>query len=245
MELIGATRRAGRIPYRLPQRPEAIRAELEAGAPVLVLQDLGAAWIEVWHFAVVIGFDAPADAFILRSGTERRRIEPAARFMRSWERADRWAMVALPPEKLPSSLAPDEVVRAIEAAVQFVPTGSVQTAYAAATARWPDDPLVLFAAANSAYAAGELADADRHYRRLLQRSPEHGVARNNFANLLLDRGCIELAKAQAADAVARLEAQPDALPAHRAAAQETLDRARQLACADAAPTVPEACAPLP
>src|SRR5688500_17642349 len=39
LELIGASRRAGRIPYRVERTPEALLAELQAGRPVLVLQN--------------------------------------------------------------------------------------------------------------------------------------------------------------------------------------------------------------
>src|SRR5690606_28591997 len=40
LELVGATRRAGRIPYEVDATPEALLAELAADRPVLVLQNL-------------------------------------------------------------------------------------------------------------------------------------------------------------------------------------------------------------
>jgi predicted double-glycine peptidase len=92
-ELLGATRRHGFIPYVLEPDASALVAELGARRPVLVLQNLGLPRVPVWHYAVVVGVDG--DNVILRSGTEQRRIERAARFLRSWQRGSGWAFVAL------------------------------------------------------------------------------------------------------------------------------------------------------
>ena len=94
-ELLGATRRQGFIPYVLEPRPAALFAELAANRPVLVLQNLGFKRAPVWHYAVVVGVDPSADRVILRSGTERRRTERTHRFLRSWQRGENWAFVAL------------------------------------------------------------------------------------------------------------------------------------------------------
>ena len=50
VEMLAAARRHGRIPWQLPPDFTALRAELAAGNPVLVLQDLGATQDarEVW-----------------------------------------------------------------------------------------------------------------------------------------------------------------------------------------------------
>ena len=43
--------------------------------------------------------------FVLRSGTERRKLMSSGYFLATWDRAERWALVALQPGKLPP--APD------------------------------------------------------------------------------------------------------------------------------------------
>ena len=58
LELIAAARRHQRIPYVLDPDAAALFAELDAGHPVLVLQDLGVGPLHVWHYAVVIGYEA-------------------------------------------------------------------------------------------------------------------------------------------------------------------------------------------
>lgn len=229
IELVAATRRAGRIPWVLAPDAEALVAELRAGHPVLVLQDLGAAWVRRWHFAVVVGVDEARNAVVLRSGTERRRVERSAQFHRSWERAGRWALLVLPPDQLPATASPAEVVRVIEDAAGLLPAGAASTAYAAALARWPVDATVLFAAANHAYAGARLAEADRLYRRLLAAEPQHVAGRNNYANLLLDRGCPAAAAAEARQALGDLDRDTTGGGRFRDAVEETLQRADALA----------------
>lgn len=51
----------------------ALAAELAAGRPVLILQNFGAAHYPIWHYAVVIGFDAAGDEMVLRSGRNYRK----------------------------------------------------------------------------------------------------------------------------------------------------------------------------
>ena len=55
VELFGATRRAGRIPYPVAGTAQALVAELQAGRPVLVLQNLLTRSVPKWHYAVVVG----------------------------------------------------------------------------------------------------------------------------------------------------------------------------------------------
>lgn len=225
VELVAAARRAGRIPYQVPATVVALRAELAAGHPVLVLQDLGIAGLRAWHFAVVVGLDDGRELVVLRSGTERRRIERLARFTASWERGGRWALVTLPPGELPASLAPGEVVREVEQARAFLPSTAAGAAYMAALGRWPADPTVLFAAANEAWAGKRLADAEALYRRLLAAEPDAVAARNNLASLLLERGCVAAARAEASRALEDLGRDPARHGAYRAAVEDTLARA--------------------
>src|SRR5690606_22366692 len=118
---------------------------LESGRPVLVLQNHGVPRIPIWHYAVVVG--ANGSDVILRSGTERRRVESAARFLRSWQRGDHWAFVPVAPGELPVTATAATYVRALAGAEPLLAAEAAAAAYAAALSRWPDDALVLFAAA--------------------------------------------------------------------------------------------------
>jgi hypothetical protein len=199
-ELLGATRRHGLIPYVLEPSIDDVGAELRAGRPVLVLQNLGLARFPVWHYAVVVGMDG--EHVVLRSGTEQRRVERARHFLRSWQRGEQWAFVAVAPGELPATATAGPFVRALAAAEPLLETGAVARGYAAALGRWPTDELALLAAAGAEHARGDLVTATARYRQLLAIAPTHVVARNNLANVLATRGCYRAALEEARAALA-------------------------------------------
>jgi tetratricopeptide (TPR) repeat protein len=204
-ELLGATRRHGLIPYVLAANTASLFAELDAGRPVLVLQNLGLKRFPVWHYAVVVGFDRDADRVVLRSGTEKRRLERTNRFLRSWGLGDNWAFIALRPGELPATATPERYVRALAGAERLLADTDSRAAYAAALARWPNDELALFAAAGYDHGRRRLEAAVALYRRLLAQAPDHAAARNNLANILAEQGCHEHALREARSALARVE----------------------------------------
>jgi len=205
-ELVAAARGRGRVPYVLPPRPEALVAQLAAGTPVLVMQKLGAGPWPGWHYAVLVGYDAAADRFLLRSGTDERLELSAARFLATWDRAGRWSLVTLQPGLLPA--APD-LARYMEAAASLEAVGRLDDAgraYEAAGRQWPDEALPQLGLANLAYARGDLKSAERGFRAAIQIAPADVAARNNRAEVLLQLGCpasarreIDAARALAGD----------------------------------------------
>jgi hypothetical protein len=196
-ELLAATRRHGLVPYVLPPGPDALFAELGERRPVLVLQNLGIERVPVWHYAVAVGFDPADERVILRSGTERRRLERTSRFLRSWQRGGYWGFVAVEPGELPASATPDLYVRAVAGAEPMLAQHAADEAFGRALEAWPDDGLVLFAAAGHELETGNLDRAAALYRRLLARAPQHAAARNNLANVLAQQGCRAQALAEA------------------------------------------------
>jgi tetratricopeptide (TPR) repeat protein len=233
-ELLGATRRHGLIPYVLAPEPAALFSEVAAGRPVLVLQNLGLERVPVWHYAVVVGFDRDADRVILRSGTEQRRLERTARFLKTWQRGGRWAFVAIEPGVLPATATAALYVRALAGAEPLLPSAAASDAFALALANWPDDELVLFAAAGHELGAGDLRTAAAHYRRLLERAPAHAAARNNLANVLSELGCHAQALTEARAALSA------ATPAGElyAAIRDTVDSLESAAAHGDAPRCP-------
>ncbi len=199
-ELLGATRRHGFIPYVLEPNPGALVAELAARRPVLVLQNLGLERVPVWHYAVVVGVDG--GDVILRSGAEQRRVERGTRFLRTWQRGANWALVAIPPGELPATANAGAYVRAVAGAEPMLAAPAVERAYRAALERWPNDELVLFAAAGERHSAGDLTNATALYRQLVSSVPQHAAARNNLANVLAERGCRAEALTEARAALA-------------------------------------------
>src|SRR5439155_9612974 len=99
IEMLAAARRHGLVSYQLAPRFEDLLRELAAGTPVIVLQNLGIG--EAWHYAVAIGYDYESGKLILRTGTTERRELPFTMHEMVWRRSGYWAMVVLPPERIP------------------------------------------------------------------------------------------------------------------------------------------------
>ena len=189
LEIIAAARRRGAIPFVIDPGLQSLLAELRAGRPVLVLQNLGLSQVPAWHYAVVVGVDPAADRFILRSGTNGR-LEMAARtFMRTWEAGGEWGLVVLRPGDLPADPEPRRYLQAVAGLESTGHYGSAEAGYLAALARWPSEPVALLGLANAMFGLGRYAEAESTYRRLLTVEPEHVIARNNLAEALAAQGC--------------------------------------------------------
>ena len=206
VELLAATRRAGRVAYRLGQDPSELLAELAGGRPVLVLQNLGTRAFPTWHYAVLTGYDLAANELVLDSGVTDALRTPAGRFLRTWDWAGRWAMVALRPGELPARPDP---ARYAEAAAAFERSGeaaAVHAAWAAAAAHWPGDPRPPLALGNLAYAAGDREGALALYAAGHAASPGDPALANNLAAVLGELGCAATGHALLSGVSATIEA---------------------------------------
>jgi len=196
VELIGATRRHGRLPYVLSATADEMVAELAAGRPVLVLQNLGAESLPVWHYAVLIGYDAGRNVAILRTGRTERQEVHWQRFAKTWHRGGRFAFTTLVPGEVPPHA---EASRYVEAAAGLESAGehrSAAAAYDAAITRWPNESRAWLGRGNVAYAEGDRNAAADAYLRAILLAPEDAAARNNLAQLLADAGCADEARNQ-------------------------------------------------
>lgn len=189
VEMVAASRRHERIPYVIAPDLSALIAELQAGRPVLILQNLGLAMYPVWHYAVVVGYAAGGETIILRSGTEKRVVVPAARFRRTWARAKHWGFVLLRPGNLPAQPDREAYLRSVTAMEGVARPETLVKAYSAARRRWPNSRIARFGEANALHALGQLDAAQRAYRQILALYPRDGATRNNLAVVLAARGC--------------------------------------------------------
>jgi hypothetical protein len=208
LELVAATRRHGRLPWVLDTIADEMVSELEAGRPVLLLQNLGVPQVPIWHYAVLIGYDADRNVAILRSGETERLEMKWQRFARAWHQGGRFAMTVLHPEEIPAQAGP---ARFIDAAAGLEAAGqrrAARTAYESAISRWPDEPLAWLGLGNVALAEGDRAAAADAYLRAILLAPDDAAARNNLAELLLDAGCLEESRRQAERASALAEGTP-------------------------------------
>lgn len=218
VEILGATRRAGRIPYLLDPSPQALVGELESGRPVLVLQNLRTRGFPAWHYAVLVGLDAARNELRLNSGPSAGLAMTAPRFLRTWDWAGRWAMVALRPGELPQTADPARYLAAVADFESVAGSGAALPSWQAAAQRWPDHPGPALAMGNAAHSRGETAEAARFFRAGLALRPNHPVLANNLASVLGEAGCPRAGEAVLRPAAAALDDRSE----WRKALQETL-----------------------
>ncbi|MFU8878089.1 MAG: PA2778 family cysteine peptidase, partial [Wenzhouxiangellaceae bacterium] len=191
VEMMAATRSFERIPFRLPGELVSVLAEVEAGRPVLVLQNLRVRSLPAWHYAVVIGYDRERAEILMRSGTERVQVTRAQRWMRQWDWASRWAIVVLQPGELPANPYLPAALRALADFDDHAPPQPRLRAWRAVAEQWPDEPLAWLGTGNARYELGELEEAATDFGNALEIRPDSWPARLNLAQVLLelDRAC--------------------------------------------------------
>ena len=201
LELIGAARRHGRIPYQLRPELESVFAEVASGNPVLILQNLSFWWYPKWHYAVVVGFDLQHDRIVLRSGREKRHVVPMEVFERTWRRSHYWAMLILPPDRLPFTAEEIPYVQAVAPLERLGHLQEASVAYATALDRWPKSLAAKMGLGNSRYAQGDIRGAEQAFRQATQDHPDTAAAFNNLAQTLADQGRLPEARIAAQRAV--------------------------------------------
>lgn len=194
VELVAAARQHGQLVYPLRPALDALLTQVAAGNPVLVMQNLGFDWYPQWHFAVVVGYDRARQELVLRSATQKRWLTDFTAFDRSWARAERWAVLTLPPDRLP---AEPQLGAWLQAASDLEQTGqraAAEAAYRTAIAHWPGEALPGFALANLRYAEGDRMAAEAELRSSLGRRGDFAPGWFNLSELLNERGCVALAQ---------------------------------------------------
>lgn len=189
VEMVAAARAHGLLVYPLDGSLESLLKEVAAGQPVLVLQNLRFSWWPQWHFAVVIGYDANESTIILHTGTQERHEQALEVFVATWDRADNWATVILPPDQLPATAQP---LRYLTSANDLETTGrtiAATEAYRTAEQAWPDQPAAIMGQGNIAWQQGDADLATQHFLRLTAKFPNLASGWNNLAHALATHGC--------------------------------------------------------
>ena len=208
-DIVSAARRNGRLAAPVTGLP-AMLAEIAAGRPVIVFQNLALPLYPQWHFAVAIGYDLDREELILHSGTRERHRMALDTFVRTWVRGDRWALLVLPPDQLPVQT---DTQTAIDAAIGLEranrPAEAAQ-AYGAILRRWPLSGEAALGHGNALYAKGDFAAAATAFHRATIHSPDSPIPWNNLAMALaeLNRRNDAIAAARRAIALAGDDAAP-------------------------------------
>jgi len=174
IELKAAARSRGLLAYPVEDE-DSLFQELQAGRPVLVLQNLALQSWPKWHFAVVTGYDKAGKTIILHSGTNKSETTHWNRFIRTWARADRWGFTLVQPGELPASATAHGLFRAISAA----PNG--EDFWPVAVEHFPQSGELWFGYGNSLWAEQQREAALKAFQQAVSLIPEFVAAWNNLA----------------------------------------------------------------
>ncbi len=174
IELRAAARSRGLMAYPV-ENSEALFRELQAGRPVLVLQNLALRRWPQWHFAVVTGYQEQGNTMVLHSGTDAGKTSQWNRFIRTWARADQWGFTLVEPGKLPASAEPDTLFRSISA------LPNAEAFWPAAVEAFPSSGKLWFGHGNSLWNQGRQQPALDAFQRATRQAPDFAAAWNNLA----------------------------------------------------------------
>ena len=229
VEMLAAARRHGLISYELRGGLEPMMREVAGGNPVILLQNLGIR--DGWHYAVAIGWDYDDGMLILRSGTDQRKEMRFPFNEIAWMRSGYWAMVALPPDRIPVTAEETRWLAAVAAFERVADPPLARTAYARFLERWPRDTNASLGLANALHALGDLKEAEGVLRGAARHAPDSPIVLNNLAQTLSDQGRDE----EALPIIERAAAKPGPFAdAIRQTHAEILEKLRKRAAGDRA-----------
>lgn len=179
-DMIGSSRRLGQLAVTVSTFDQLL-AEVAAGHPVIVFQNLGLGIVPVWHYGVVTGYDFTKDEVYLNSGQLDQMVMPFAVFERTWRRGDFWGLVVLPPDQLPVSVPQTDILSAAAALERVEQFAAAETLYETGAAQWPENWLWPFGLGNARYALGDLRGAQQALRSARAIDPAIPEIRANLA----------------------------------------------------------------
>jgi hypothetical protein len=202
VEMIAAARRHGLIAYEIAPKIEDLLRELAAGSPAIVLENYGPFnWFPLWHYSVVVGYDMDRLEVIRRSGKRPRLPTPLPVFEKIWKEEDYWALVVVPPDRVPATATEARYASAVVALEKSGNLKNAFTAYNALLKRWPDSLIGQMGRGNTAYALHDLDTAENAFRQATLGHADSAAAFNNLASVLTERGKLSDALTAAEKAV--------------------------------------------
>lgn len=179
-EMLAASRAHHALATRVPGDLRALRRELLARRPVVVLQNLGLAWQPRWHYAVLVGIDLDRGRAVLRSGATRRDVLALETFELTWTRAGAWAFVVTKPGQWPVTATQRDAEQAAVGFERAASRPAALRAYEALLERWPASFAAAMGLGNVLLVLGRAPDAALAFQRATLEH-DRAAAWNNLA----------------------------------------------------------------
>ena len=187
VEMQALPRRFGLLAYPLAPRLVDIFKEIEAGHPVIVLQNLGLKVAPQWHYAVVTGYDLNLQQVTLHSGDTQNYRMPLSTFERTWVRGGSWAIVVSMAGSVPAGAREQSYLRSAVNLEQEGQADAALKAYEAASKRWPNSLAAWMGLGNMRYAKIDLNGAAAAFDQAAKIHPDAAEPLNNLAQVRLEQ----------------------------------------------------------
>jgi tetratricopeptide (TPR) repeat protein len=176
----------GRFAYSI-RGFDAMRAELAAGHPVLVAQNLGVASKPLWNCPVAIGY-APAAGgqVVLNTGREAGKVISARLLDRLWADSDGWAMVVMRPGDLPATAREQPYVESARALERAGHPWEAVLAFDTALSQWPTNTEALMGLGTSLARLGDAKGAAEAFQTAASVAKDPTVAVEALARVQSD-----------------------------------------------------------
>jgi tetratricopeptide (TPR) repeat protein len=181
-------------------------AQVRAGQPVLVRLKRGLPFAAHFDYAALLGVDPANDRVLLRSASRAAQWMNFGDFSAAWRAAGDWALVAAPPQRVPSFATVDDWLSEAANLATLQPDAT-RRAYEAATRRWPESAAAWLALARWREAHADLDGATLAYAAAVRVEPLNAATHARLAQLLLARQCADQAEDEIEQAL-RYETEP-------------------------------------
>lgn len=152
--VVQTVNRHGRVAYPVNSL-RALLLEVAAGHPVLTLQEPSGGAVAVWRYALVVGYDLKRGTLTVHSGVIENMKLPISVFERNWQRAENWAVVVLPPERMPATATEGDYLTAAQRLVANSSAWEAVVAHDSALSAWPRSAAAMAGLARSLRALGD------------------------------------------------------------------------------------------
>ncbi|WOH39070.1 PA2778 family cysteine peptidase [Thalassotalea fonticola] len=194
IELKAQARQYELLAYVIEPDIFSLLSELNAGNPVIVMQNLGFEWMPKWHFAVAVGYDLEHEQIRLRSADSRLYEASLGLFIKTWQRANQWAMVVMPADQMPATATPKPYLKAANELEQVGHALAAQQAYNSALLKWDNNNSALIGMGNTHFALGNFQLASQYFGHFIKQGSDPAIGWNNLAFSLEKYGCITAAQ---------------------------------------------------